>query len=270
MPKLPLHPNCKCHYENVYEKTTRKISSLDPEKIIMPQMTPEQWDSQNESDKKKWCRLFSSKFGFYISTYAQISNVPKSLLSVIVANELMDWRNIDGTQLDGLKGGGVGYAQIAIDTALQEGVSGYEKELVKKMKNNKFVPDYISYRIISGKVHKELLSTRGSIKIAARLLRKYIEYYEIKVKNNDLGKGFQKTGLFFIKKRSIFDLDAQIADMQVPEPAFRIFCAIWNSGKEILDAKDKISESNYKNAYIHAENSLLAIEYLKELLSHEN
>ena len=101
-------------------------------------------------------------------------------------------------------------------------------------------------------------------------MRKYIEYYEIKVKNNDLGKGFQKTGLFFIKKRSIFDLDAQIADMQVPEPAFRIFCAIWNSGKEILDAKDKISESNYKNAYIHAENSLLAIEYLKELLSHEN
>jgi hypothetical protein len=123
MPKLPLHPNCKCHYEDVYE-TIRKISSLDPEKIIMPQMTPEQWDSQNESDKKKWCRLFSSKFGFYISTYAQISNVPKSLLSVIVANELMDWRNIDGTQLDGLKGGGVGYAQIAIDTALQEGVSG--------------------------------------------------------------------------------------------------------------------------------------------------
>ena len=105
MPKLPLHPNCKCHYEDVYEKTTRKISSLDPEKIIMPQMTPEQWDSQNESDKKKWCRLFSSKFGFYTSTYAQISNVPKSLLSVIVANELMDWRNIDGTQLDGLKGG---------------------------------------------------------------------------------------------------------------------------------------------------------------------
>ena len=90
----------------------------------MPQMTPEQWDSQNESDKKKWCRLFSSKFGFYISRYAQISNVPKSLLSVIAANELMDWRNIDGTQLDGLKGGGVGYAQIAIDTALQEGVSG--------------------------------------------------------------------------------------------------------------------------------------------------
>ena len=68
-------------------------------------------------------------------------------MSVIAANELMDWRNIDGTQLDGLKGGGVGYAQIAIDTALQEGVSGYEKELVKKMKNNKF--DLVS------KDHKE-------------------------------------------------------------------------------------------------------------------
>ena len=118
MPVVPRHPNCKCNYENVYEKSSIIISSLSPEKIIMPRMTPKQWDKQSKIEKLNWCNLFKTKFSEYISMYSVKYNVPKSLLTLIIANELIDWQNVDGTVLDGIRGGGVGYAQIAVDTLL--------------------------------------------------------------------------------------------------------------------------------------------------------
>ena len=157
MPKLPLHPNCKCHYENNYESSNNKvaISSRDPESIKMPNMTPSQWDNLAESEKKAWCILFRSKFGNYISKYSIQNNVPKMLLALIMANELIDWRNVDGTALDGIRGGGVGFAQISVDTAIREGVSGFEEELNSLMRQNSILPEGIAYRIICGKVHQK-------------------------------------------------------------------------------------------------------------------
>ena len=268
MPKLPLHPNCKCHYEDVYESPANnsQISTIPPEKITMPNMTPYQWDNLSSHEKKSWCLLFKTKFGNYISEYSKKYNVPKMLLTIIIANELIDWRNVDGTIFDGIRGGGVGFAQISVDTAIREGVSGFEEELTNLMRHNTMLPDSIAYRIVCGKIHKKLLTTRGSVEIAARLLQRYIEHYEKKAKNNLFGTGFKKTGLFFIKKRSIFQA-RNISELNVPESVISLFCAMWNSGKEILDAVDPISEQNYRNAYIHAENSQILLEYLPELIN---
>ena len=266
MPKLPLHPNCKCHYENIYESSNNKvaISSRDPESIKMPNMTPSQWDNLAESEKKAWCILFRSKFGNYISKYSIQNNVPKILLALIMANELIDWRNVDGTALDGIRGGGVGFAQISVDTAIQEGVSGFEEELNSLMRQNSILPEGIAYRIICGKVHQKLLTTRGAVEIASRLLHKYIEYYEGKVASNHLGGGFKKTGLFFMKYRSIFRYE-KLSELNVPEPVMRLFCAMWNSGKEILNAVDPVCDKNYKNAFIHAENAEILFKFLPDL-----
>lgn len=80
MPKLPLHPNCKCRYEDVYEShiSSVSISSRDPENLIMPNMTPSQWDNLSKLDKKSWCMLFKTKFGYYISEYSKKIMFPKS------------------------------------------------------------------------------------------------------------------------------------------------------------------------------------------------
>ena len=186
-------------------------------------------------------------------------------MTIIIANELIDWRNIDGSIFDGIRGGGVGFAQISVDTAIREGVSGFEEELTNLIRQYALLPESIAYRIICGKVHKKLLTTSGSVEIAARLLRRYIECYESKAKNNNFGAGFKKTGLFFIKKRSIFQA-ANISELNVPESVVCLFCAIWNSGKEILDAAEPISEKNYRNAYIHAENSQILLDFYPELI----
>lgn len=45
----------------------------------------------------------------------------------------------------------------------------------------------------------------------------------------------------------------------------RLFCAMWNSGKEILDAVDPVCDNNYKNAFIHAENAEILFEFLPDL-----
>ena len=210
--------------------------------------------------------LFKTKFGNYISEYSQQYDVPKKLLTIIIANELIDWRNIDGSIFDGIRGGGVGFAQISVDTAIREGVSGFEEELTNLTRQYAILPDGIAYRIICGKVHKKLLTTDGSVEIAARLLQRYIKYYERKAQNNNFGAGFKKTGLFFIKKRSIFQ-GTNMSELNVPESVVCLFCAMWNSGKEILDAVEPISEKNYRTAYIHAENSQILLEFYPELIN---
>ena len=266
MPELPRHPNCKCHYENIYETSDNEVSidPRNPENIKMPNMTPLEWNNLTESEKKTWCSRFKSKFGKYISEYSIKNNVPQMLLALIMANELIDWRNVDGTALDGIRGGGVGFVQISVDTAIREMVSGFEEELTNLMRQNNVLPDSIAYRIICGKVHQKLLTTRGSVEIASRLLHRYIEYYENKVARNHLGTGFKKNGLFFMKCRSIFRYK-NLSELNVPEPVMRLFCAMWNSGKEILDAVDPICDKNYKNAFIHAENAEILFEFLPEL-----
>ena len=54
---------------------------------------------------------------------------------VIIANEMLDWKFPDGTWLDGLGGGGIGYAQNALKTARAHGITGYDAE-IKKMLNS--------------------------------------------------------------------------------------------------------------------------------------
>ena len=44
-------------------------------------------------------------------------------------------------------------------------------------------------------------------------------------------------------------------------------CAVWNSGIEVIHAKDKIGEQNYKNAYYNGINSSILMKYLPKLVN---
>ena len=68
-----------------------------------------------------------------------------------IANEMLEWKFPDGTSLDGLSGGGIGYAQIAIKTARVHRITGSDAE-IKKMLN----------------------SYAGSVEAAAKILKDYV------------------------------------------------------------------------------------------------
>ena len=55
--------------------------------------------------------------------------------------------------------------------------------------------------------------------------------------------------------------------MKVPEWLLNSMCAVWNSGIEVIYAKDPIGDTNYRNAYIHGSNAWYILKYLPKLVN---
>ena len=158
MPELPLHPNCDCSLIEVDQAEYSAQQEFD-----FGNMTHQQWDNQTKEEKYLWCNSFRHHFGDAIDKYAQKYNIPKQLLAGVIANEMLDWKFPDGTRLDGISGGGVGYAQIAINTAKAHGINGSNSE-IREMLN----------------------SYEGSVAIAAKILKDYLTEFRESIKNDDL------------------------------------------------------------------------------------
>lgn len=238
MPTLPLHPNCDCYLMEVDQAEYTRQNEFQ-----FGDMTHDQWFDQTEEDKHLWCNSFRIHFGKAVDKYAKQYNIPKQLLSGIIANEMLDWKFPDGTPLDGIRGGGVGYAQIAIKTARNHGVTGTEAEIRKKLN-----------------------SYEGSVEIAAKILKNYFDEFRRSVKNDKLGAGFQTSTLYYMAKPSILQKD-NFVEMKVPEWVLNSMCAVWNSGIEVIYAKDKLGDDNYSNAYTHGANSSYLLKYLPKLVN---
>lgn len=236
-PILPLHPNCDCRYVEVSER-----EFLRQQNFQFGTMNPDKWIEQSDDDKNLWCNSFRKQFGDCIDKYSIKYNVPKQLLAGIIANEMIDWKWPDGSFFDGLGGGGVGYAQIAPKTAQQQGI-------VEKKEN----------------VSAKLKSIEGSVELAARLLRKYLDELKARIATNSLGEGFKKSPFYYKANPNILS-GSDIVNMSVPEWLLNTMCAVWNSGIEVLDAKDAIGDRNYSNAHIHGLNSSMLSPYLSKLI----
>ena len=81
-----------------------------------------------------------------------------------------------------------------------------------------------------------------------------------------LGPGFQNSTLYYMAKPYILRRD-DFVDMKVPEWLLNSMCAVWNSGIEVIYAKDPIGDNNYRNAYIHGGNSWYILKYLPKLVN---
>ena len=178
-----------------------------------------------------------------IDRYAKQYNIPKELLAGIIANEMLDWKFPDGTWLDGIGGGGIGYAQIALKTARAHGITDSDAE-IKKM----------------------LHSYDGSVEAAAKILKDYLAEFRESVKNNKLGSGFQNSTLYYMAKPHILQQN-DFVNMKVPEWLLNSMSAVWNSGIEVIYAKDPIGDTNYRNAYIHGDNAWYIFKYLPKLVN---
>ena len=238
MPELPIHPNCGCTFAEVDKEEFLKQQSFE-----FGNMTHDKWDNQSEDKKYLWCNSFRNRFGSAIDKYAGQYNIPKELLAGVIANEMLDWKFPDGTWLDGIGGGGIGYAQIAIKTARKHGERDSDSAIKDKLN-----------------------SYNGSVEVAAKILKDYLDEFCRSVKNDKLGPGFQKSTLYYMAKPHILQRD-DFVDMKVPEWLLNTMCAVWNSEIGVIYAKDKIGDNNYRNADIHGQNSSVLLKYLPKLVN---
>ena len=238
IPELPLHPNCDCSLIEINQNEYLQLKDFE-----FGNMSHERWYEQTEEKKHLWCNSFRNRFGKAIDRYAKQYNIPKELLAGIIANEMLDWKFPDGTWLDGIGGGGIGYAQIALKTARKHGTTGSDSEIKKRLN-----------------------SYDGSVEIAARILKSYFDEFCDSVQNNKLGAGFQNSTLYYMAKPYILRRD-DFVNMKVPEWLLNSMCAVWNSGIEVIYAKDPIGDTNYRNAYIHGCNAWYIFKYLPKLVN---
>lgn len=206
-------------------------------------MTHQKWGAQSQDEKYLWCNSFRNRFGNAIDKYAKKYNIPKQLLAGVIANEMQEWEFPDGTFLDGVYGGGIGYAQIAVKTARVHGITGSDSE-IKNMLN----------------------SYEGSVAVSARILKDYFEEFRNGVLNDKLGAGFKKSNLYYTAKPNILRRD-DFVDMNVPIWVLAPMCAVWNSGIQVIYAKEKMGENNYRNAYRHSKNAYELSDYLSKLVN---
>ena len=238
IPNLPLHPNCHCRFVEVEQS-----EYLRQKESKFGNMDHATWSNQSENQKYLWCNSFRKHFGDAVDKYARLYNIPKKLVAGIIANEMLDWKFPDGTRFDGILGGGVGYAQIAIKTAQKHGFNCSESEIRKKLN-----------------------SYEGSVEIAAKILKDYLSEFYNSAKKQKLGPGFEKSDLYTGARISILDKE-DLVDLNFKDWLFLSMCAIWNSGIEVIYAKDRISEGNYTNAWRHAMHSFDLLPYLPKLVN---
>jgi RHS repeat-associated protein len=145
-------------------------------------MTPPEFFALSTPDKIGWAKAFGARFAALIEKAAKENCIPKRLVAIIIANEMIDWRWPDGTPFDGARGGGVGPAQISPTTAVNENVTGMNTSDFKPyLQWSTAGPTSVdtSFEISPYAQHvsaasKLLQSDNGAVDVAARLLQKYV------------------------------------------------------------------------------------------------
>ena len=115
-------------------------------------------------------------------------------------------------------------------------------------------------------IRRRLNSYDGSVEIAAKILKNYFDEFRESVKNDKSGSGFRNSTLYYMAKPSILQRD-DFVEMKVPEWLLNSMCAVWNSGIEVIYAKDKLGDDNYPNAYTHGGKSSYLLKYLPKLVN---
>ena len=117
------------------------------------------------------------------------------------------------------------------------------------------------------------MKSERNLNLIQAVLKLQQKYYKIillnskKVpKNNKSGPGFEKSDLYTGAKISILD-KKDLVNINFKDWLVLSMCAIWNSGIEVIYAKDRIGKKNYPNAWYHAMHSFVLHPYLPELVN---
>ena len=231
---------------------------VSPGTVVGPKpgdlMNPQDFEGMSNAHKNHWAASFKSRFGNLIDKYAREHCVPKKLLAGIIANEMMDWDIVDNSPLDGIGGGGVGPAQIAPQTAIDQKVTG-----TVTRGGNMMSIDYDPPERTHRDVKRKLQTDSGAVEIAARLLRKYLQELCRRKADGSLGQGFRRRfAVRYCKTDVVCCLPChQVVEADIESCFLQMMVAQWNSPKDgdqegVFDADDPINQDNFRNAHNHA------------------
>jgi hypothetical protein len=105
---------------------------------------------------------------------------------------------------------------------------------------------------------EKLRSVEGSVDIAARLMRKYLNELCGRAKTGKFGKGLQSSMIYYgcdatkLCCSGAFSDCGKIVDYTPSDCLVKLMTAMWNSNRAVLDARDPVTEDNFGNAYNHA------------------
>jgi hypothetical protein len=223
------------------------MNRVDPRGLDgFPKMTHKTfYDSSYDTQRPNWFKHFRKDVGGLIKDSAWRYCVPKRLLAAVVANEMIDWDSLDGTILDGAKGGGIGFAQISVSTSIKEGLMGYEGRYNLENPNH-----------LEALVNQEMRDLRDpgkNIDAAARLMKKYLRELCSRARNNSFGAGLASSAIFegcgtdTLCCSGKLDKCRELYEYKPSTCLLKMMAATWNSPK-VLDAKDKVTEDNFRAA----------------------
>ena len=209
-------------------------------------MTPADFALLTTEDTNAWADAFHLRFGAAIEESARKFCIPKKLIAAIVANEMTEWNNVDGTVFDGIGGlsfltgkltGGIGPAQISVETARKH-----------KLWDNFAV-------VFNEKWH--LSNDRSSMLLTGALLNVYVKKICEGKENGSFGLGFNDS---YKGSECKFDhlccMSCEtVVNADIPYCLVEMMAAIWNQGDDLIAADDKINDDpkdgklSYPNAY---------------------
>ena len=247
--------------------------SMNPPPVNSPPPRPKPGDSMDDEsfsklsneDQQAWADSFRRRFGDAVNRSAEANCVPKRLLAAMIANEMIEWLWPDGTFLDGLTGGGVGPAQISVDTAITNGLTDINAP-PPWIDSNPYHKSNATNRYLN-RVSAVLATDEGSVEAAARLLREYLKELCTMKETGTFGSGFNTR---FNPGRCKFDhlccmSCKTIVDAEIPSCLLDIMAAKWNS-PNVVKAKDPIGDRNYPNADRNGARTNLIAPYLNSLV----
>ncbi|MBN8460257.1 MAG: RHS repeat-associated core domain-containing protein [Verrucomicrobia bacterium] len=217
-------------------------------------MTPRRFEKLSKSDSKNWKDAFKDRFGDAINRSALANCVPKRLIAALIANEMIEWVPPDGPSLDGPGGGGIGPAQVSIDTAIEHGLTDVTPlSFPAHVVNNATIRGLANLQYRNA-VKQTLTSDEGSVEAAARLIREYLKKICVMREIGTLGAGFvarfeSNSGKFDpCKFDHLCCMSCKtIVDAEFGGCVIDIMGAMWNS-PDVVDAQHAIGDNNFRNA----------------------
>jgi len=175
---------------NDYQFVTNRPTSLIDVIGLFPEPEMMQEEIPVANRDEAW-KDFHEEFGQDIAEAARRYCVPIDLLSAMLAHEQGELAPNDYL-LDGIRGGGIGPAQLAVSRVINEGVSGIDANQFKDIPGGRigfgpdrqFVPTFTAASQYRNAVIRKIKTKKGAIDVLARYLKKLHEEFCVRIQKN--------------------------------------------------------------------------------------
>ena len=244
------------------------VNSID----ILGLMRPSDFYGYSDQKKKKWIDNFWKNFGLYILQSATKNCVPYRLLAGVVANEQLDYSWVENILEHFGMGNSLGPAQISVPTAISEGMIDLTPDAFQDLWSIGINGEVIftsKYEMFNLYVRAKLLSIESNIDIAARLLRKNLNFLCDNFASGNISQSFfndimrGNPGAYYSLKKFCCQYKKGECNPKIIGTLPNAMAAMWNNGKNIIFVDDILHKS--PNAYNHSRHAEEIYYYVERI-----